>query len=168
MFRLLWCFTNASFSPCNILRLRHLFPITFYNYDILTPMFTSRYLSSTPLLGWTSCHCIRKFTFFYLACDRASTLAGRQNVDIFSQVTRADLKVFWLAGGWQNDTTVKFRVLLSHFFLRHIKSAHHYSWSEKENFIRLSQNSIRSFLIKFEEPFARVNFLSCTVKMFFK
>jgi hypothetical protein len=43
--------------------------------------------------------CKDDYLFFYLDCDRISTLVLKQNVDVLSQVTGAHLEVFW--PGWQ-------------------------------------------------------------------
>jgi hypothetical protein len=85
---LLWHFTTATLQPCNVLLLWHFDPIMFYFCDISTPIWYIQKLTSTLLLRWTSCHCVRTSTFFFTWIV--------YDVHFSFEVKCGHLEVFWL------------------------------------------------------------------------
>jgi hypothetical protein len=97
-------------------------PVTFYYCDTWSPIWFIQVTNIHPSpKSWTFSHCNRTSTFFYLDCDRTSTFALKQNVDVLSHVTGDHLETFWLVlrrvekmSQWSKSSCRKFSLLLAH------------------------------------------------------
>ncbi len=100
----LYLFTTVTLWLCNVLLLLHFHPVMFYYCNISTPVWYVQETDVRPaskvdvMSRWTSCHCVRISTFFYLDFDRTSYFSLKQMWTFCHKSLGDSWKCFGLVG----------------------------------------------------------------------